>query len=164
METTRPHEAREVVRVTPESGRATRVAAVDLGRTWRRLMIGGLLGITLLAVSAVLVAGPMRSGWSSAAIDSHNVDPGPRPVGTPMVVCLGTADVRGGVVTLLPTASGRVLAVTVEDNAEVQAGQVLVQMDARLAQTQLREAEAGLEAAEAQRAEARRGPISIACC
>ena len=76
--------------------------------------------------------------------------------GTPTAAALGTVDVRGGVVTLLPTVSGRVLAVHVEDNADVKAGEVLMQLDARAAQTQLREAEAALEAAEAQRSEARR--------
>ena len=152
MEITQSHETRDVVRVAscPEP------ALVWPGqprRAWRRLIFAAILGTMLLGLSAYLVAGPMRSGWSPASAEVS-----PRPTKTPMVVCLGTADVRGGVVTLLPTVSGRVLLVNVEDGAEVKAGQVLVKLDDRLAQTQLREAEAALESAEAHRAEARKGP------
>jgi multidrug resistance efflux pump len=158
VESTRPHETtRDVVRVTACPDVPSRTAPpTKFG--WRRLLVAAGLGVILLVVSAFVVVGPMRSGWSSAASDSDSTHLGPRPSGTPTVVCLGTADVRGGVVRLLPTVPGRVLAVHVDDNADVSAGQVLLTLDDRQARSQLREAEAALQAAESQCHEARKGP------
>jgi membrane fusion protein (multidrug efflux system) len=67
-------------------------------------------------------------------------------------------DVRGGVVSLNPTVSARVTKVLVHDNDEVRAGQVLIQLDDRIARTHLAEAEAGLQASLAQQVEAIKGP------
>lgn len=155
MESTRPHETRDVVRVTACPDVPARTAPT---LAWSRLLVATSLGGVLLVASAFVVAGPMRSGWTSAASDNASTHLGPRPSGTPTVVCLGTADVRGGVVRLLPTVSGRVLAVHVDDNADVSAGQILLTLDDRQARNQLREAEAALQAAESQRHEARKGP------
>lgn len=158
METARSQETHEIVRVTscPESATPRRS---ESRRLWRWLVLGTVVGIGLLGVSTFLMVGPLRSGWTRAATDRDSTpELAHRPTGNPVVVCLGTADVRGGVVTLMPTVSGRVIEVKVEDNADVSAGTVLLRLDDRIAVTQLREAEAALEAAEAHHAETSKGP------
>jgi HlyD family secretion protein len=159
VETARSQETRDVVRVSscPESTTPARVPENSRASAWRRLTIGGSIGAVLLGLSAFLIIGPLRTGWNPASANTSET-PGPHLGSTATVVCLGTADVRGGVVSLLPTVSGRVLAVNVDDNADVKPGEVLVRLDDRVAQTQLREADAALEAAEAQRAQTRKGP------
>jgi multidrug resistance efflux pump len=148
-----------VVRVAPETGTATPAAAREGRKAWRRLAFGVAVGLVLIGVSAFLVAGPMKSGQHSTANAANDTSLPSRTVkGAPIVVSLGVVDVRGGVVSLNPTVSGRVTAVLVQDNAEVRAGQVLVQLDDRIAKTQLAEAEAGLQAAKAQLTEAVKGP------
>jgi multidrug resistance efflux pump len=124
-------------------------------KPWRRLLVGGALGLILALLSFILVAGLLHSQSRSEAPRAADAA---RPNALPVVVCLGSADVRGGVVSLYPTVSGRVTKVCVEENDPVEAGQVLLRLDDRIARTQLREAEAGVQAAEAQLAEALKAP------
>jgi multidrug resistance efflux pump len=132
-----------------------RATFTETRNAWRRLLIGGVLGVILVVCSFILVGGQMHSQTPGGA--SPTLDMG-RENAVPVVVCLGSADVRGGVVSLLPTVPGRVVAVSVQENEAVEAGQVLLKLDDRLARTQLQEAEAGLQAAEAQLAEAMKAP------
>jgi len=74
----------------------------------------------------------------------------------PVVVGLGMADVEGGVLSLYPTVPGRVTEVPVAENAVVRSGAVLLRLDDEAARAQVGEAEAALEAAEAQLAEGRK--------
>lgn len=76
----------------------------------------------------------------------------------PVVACLGLVDFDGGVLALQPTVPGRVLEVPVVENQCVKAGAVLMRLDDAAARAGVGEAEAALEAAEADLAEARHAP------
>lgn len=73
------------------------------------------------------------------------------------VVCFGHVDVEYGVQSLYPLQPGRVKEVLVHDAARVKAGKALLEMDDRNAKNVLREADADLKAAVAQREQARTG-------
>lgn len=81
--------------------------------------------------------------------------PAPSPRG---VVCVGYVDVELGLTSLYPLQPGRVVTVAIAETDHVSAGTVLLQMDDTQAKLRLREAEAGLEAARIQLAEARKLP------
>jgi multidrug resistance efflux pump len=71
------------------------------------------------------------------------------------VVCFGHVDVAHGVISLYPTQPGRVEAVPIEENQRVKKGDILVQLDDRLAKLLVDQARADYEAAVAQEKEAR---------
>src|SRR5205807_3616861 len=96
-------------------------------------------------------------GSASESKDKHAEDSSGKR-STPVTVALGQADVEGGVLSLSPTMPGRVAAVPVAENEEVRAGAVLLRLDGEAARAQVEEAEAALTAAEAELAEARKGP------
>jgi multidrug resistance efflux pump len=74
------------------------------------------------------------------------------------LVCVGYVDVESGLVSLYPLQPGRVVTVSAAETDHVAAGTVLVRMDDSQARLRLREAEAGLEGARLQLAEARKLP------
>jgi multidrug resistance efflux pump len=74
------------------------------------------------------------------------------------VACLGVVDVENGVLSLSPAVAGRVVEVSAQTNNAVSAGAVLLRLEDDVARADLQKAEAALRGAEAQLAEARKGP------
>ena len=74
------------------------------------------------------------------------------------LVCYGHVDVEGGVQALAPTQPGRVAAVLVKENQEVEAGAVLIRLEDHPARLRVAEAEAVLRSAEERCREARKQP------
>src|SRR5262249_17979190 len=71
-------------------------------------------------------------------------------------VCLGHVDVEHGITSLYPLQPGRVVEVLARETQSVKAGDVLLRLDDALARQRVREAEADLEAAQAQLVQARK--------
>jgi putative ABC transport system ATP-binding protein len=92
-----------------------------------------------------------RLGWNSAKEASSTGK-------SRLVVCTGYVDVEGGVLSLYPTLPGRVAEVLVRENETVQAGAVLLRLEDQAARYAVQETEAGVQAAEAQFAEAQKAP------
>jgi len=65
-------------------------------------------------------------------------------------VCIAYVDVDGGVTPLYPLQPGKVVAIPVRENQEVEPGDVLIRMDDTLQKAQLEEAKADVHAGEAQ--------------
>jgi multidrug resistance efflux pump len=111
------------------------------------------LGIVLL------VAGAAGAGWgylhSAAARPPQEHGPAPAAGGLPGVVCFGHADLEHGITALYPAQPGRVSEVPVSEGDEVAAGTVLVRLEDRLPRARVEEAEAAVEAARTQLAQAR---------
>lgn len=113
-----------------------------------------IVGILLLAASAV------GAGW---ALNNGNAGNPPAAgdrgasAAPPMVVAIGLADTPNGVVHLYPVQSGRVVKVVAE-GAAVKKDDVLLELDARLAEYRKREADADLQAAKAQLEQAKKLP------
>ncbi|CRI57119.1 HlyD family secretion protein [Pseudomonas sp. CCOS 191] len=103
------------------------VATGDSTRPANRRRIGIVLCIVALAVLA--------AGWAIARSSSATYT--------------DNAYVRGDVTSLAAKVAGYVVAVEVEDNQRVQAGEVLFRIDDRDYRAQLAQAEANLKAAEA---------------
>lgn len=103
------------------------VATGDSTRPDNRKRIGIVLCIVALAVLA--------TGWAIARSSSATYT--------------DNAYVRGDVTSLAAKVAGYVVAVEVEDNQRVQAGEVLFRIDDRDYRAQLAQAEANLKAAEA---------------
>ncbi|MEW9682544.1 HlyD family secretion protein [Pseudomonas sp. TE50-2] len=103
------------------------VATGDSTRPDNRKRIGIVLCIVALAVLA--------AGWAIARSSSATYT--------------DNAYVRGDVTSLAAKVAGYVVAVEVEDNQRVQAGEVLFRIDDRDYRAQLAQAEANLKAAEA---------------
>jgi multidrug resistance efflux pump len=74
------------------------------------------------------------------------------------IVCFGYVDVEPGVTPLYPLLPGRVTQVEVHENDAVKAGTVLLRLDDQVARLRVREAEADLEAAREQLAQALKLP------
>lgn len=113
-----------------------------------------MIGLGILAASTVGAAWILNSSRSAVAIAQGtqvaNV--------AARVVCFGHVDMEHGVTPLYPLMSGRVTSVEVRENETVKAGQILARLDDRLPQLLIREAEADLEAAKEQLAQARKLP------
>ena len=75
-----------------------------------------------------------------------------------LVVCYGYADLEGGVATLHPTQTGRVVEVVARENQEVAAGAPLLRLDDRAAHNGVEEARAALKEVDVKLAQAERGP------
>jgi multidrug resistance efflux pump len=82
----------------------------------------------------------------------------PGPADRSQVVCFGYADVEYGVISLHPSQAGRVAAVLVRENEEVDVGAALLRLDDHIAKLQVDEAEAALQAAQVQLAQAQKRP------
>jgi multidrug resistance efflux pump len=79
------------------------------------------------------------------------------PTRAPAVVATGVVVPEGDIVPLIPSVKGEVKEVLVKTDDLVKKGQVLLRMDKELALETLREAEVGVEYAEAQLEEAKAG-------
>jgi multidrug resistance efflux pump len=110
-----------------------------------------MVGLGALLVSAigsvVLLSGP-RADAAHGQSD--------RDIPLPRVVCFGHVDVEDGVASLYPLVSGRVLSVPGRENTEVKQGAELVRLDDELARLRTKEAEADLDAAKEQLAQAQK--------
>jgi multidrug resistance efflux pump len=120
--------------------------------------------LLLLGGAALVVLGIGAAGW---VIQTRGANGSTRASGTddslpqanlPAVVAIGTVDVEGGVVALLPLRPGRVAEVSVHENEVVRKGAVLLRLEDQLARFEVQEAEAAVQAAEAQMANARNAP------
>ena len=85
-------------------------------------------------------------------------DRGAAGVSDRTVVCFGHVDVESGVLTLRPSAPGRIVEVAVTDNQAVSPGAVLLRVDDALAKLQVEEARAEWKAAENQAAQLKKLP------
>ncbi len=120
--------------------------------------------VLLVAGTLALVLGIGLAGWMIQSRGASNLLNGMTtsepvaPVSLPALVAIGSVDVEGGVAALLPLQPGRVAEVLVHDNEAVRKGTVLLRLDDHVARWQVQEAEAAVQAAEAQLTEARKGP------
>ncbi|VTS08910.1 HlyD family secretion protein [Tuwongella immobilis] len=111
---------------------------------------------------ALFVAAGMGTRWlphlssTNAAVDPI---PPTAALALPLdVVSIGYVDLENGVISLLPTQSGRVVRADVKAGQQVTAGQELLRVDDRLAQSRLQEAELALQGAVQTQTQAKLGP------
>jgi multidrug resistance efflux pump len=110
----------------------------------RRIPLAVWLGGVLLAASLVIAV---------VALRSHAGDrDAPQPTSSTPIrpVAVGHVDVEGGVTPLYPVQPGRVVQIDAKEGVHVEAGVPLVRLDDTLAQIQVDEARAALEAAQTQ--------------
>ena len=101
-------------------------------------------GVVLLIASIATAIWAMRDLKDASPVASS--PPGP----TPVAVCFGRVDVLSGVVSLHPTQPGRVEDVRAKEGQDVQAGDVLLVMDSRLAEQLVVQTQQDVAAAQAQ--------------
>lgn len=106
-----------------------------------------ILGVLVLAGGAVGAGHALHSTEATTAVPGT-----PAPITG--VICFGHVDVEGGVTSLYPLTPGRVASLAVKEGAIVKVNDVLLRMDDRLAADRVHEAQAALQAAEAQLADA----------
>jgi HlyD family secretion protein len=104
-----------------------------------------LLGLVLLVGTAA------GAGWIFKRSEAEQPAPASRDdvPGSAGVICLGYVDVEPGVVPLYPLHPGQVVAVA-QEGQHVSKGTVLLQVDDRIPQAQLRQAQAARDAARKQ--------------
>jgi multidrug resistance efflux pump len=117
-----------------------------------------LSAIVLAAVSLALAGWAIHSQEKPPASSARSGTSSTETEAQPIVACLGVVDFDGGVLSLHPSVSGRVVEVPVAENVSVRPGDVLVRIDDEAARARLNETEAALEAALAQSAEAQKIP------
>jgi multidrug resistance efflux pump len=114
-------------------------------------------GFLALMVAGVWATGTGRWVHSSDAPEPPSEPPGrSSSPGPGSVVCFGYVDVEPGLTALYPLQPGRVEEVLIQENQAVKAGTVLLRLDKRLADGQLRQALADLEAARVRLEQARK--------
>lgn len=96
-----------------------------------------------------LILAALAAGCSRTAAEPR---PAPASADAAEVVCLGYADVAGGVADLRPERPGRVVQVFVEEGATVKDKQDLFRLDDAEARQEVARARANLKAAEAREA------------
>jgi multidrug resistance efflux pump len=117
--------------------------------TWR-LAIAGLALLTLSTGGAL---------WALRAPAGGNTQgSGTSAAGERGVVCIGHADVEGGVAALTPAQPGRVVEILTQEDQAVKAGTPLLRLDDTPARLAVQQAEADLRAARAQLGEAQKLP------
>ena len=121
-----------------------------------------LLGIAVLAASAVGAGWMLRSPAGDASDTSGAETNGPKRGTEPSVVCFGLVDSEDGLLSLLPTLSGRVVEVAVKEGQAIAVGAVLLKLDDRLARFQVQRAEAALNEAKGSLAKAKSAPAQHA--
>jgi multidrug resistance efflux pump len=106
----------------------------------------GPLFFILIAAGALacgfLIARPLAPHASGTDV------PPPPPARIPVVVCLGHVDIDGGLTSINPPHSGRVVAVGATEGAAVEAGAVLLKLDDRPARFEAEQARAAVENAK----------------
>lgn len=137
----------------PEKARPER-ASPRRRRSRLTFLVG--LGILLLVVSLVGASWALQSpGGGNATSPGAEAPAATAPTSTlPEITAFGHVDVNAGIVTRYALQPARVVKVGVEENQPVKAGAVLVELDSRLARTQLEEAQADLNAAVLQQKQA----------
>jgi multidrug resistance efflux pump len=113
-----------------------------------------LFGLAALIVCALGALPALVPNLRSENPERDRVDSSPMQ----RVVCFGYVDVEHGVTPLYPLTPGRVVKIEVHESQTVEAGAVLVRLDDRLAHLHLQEAEADVEAAQAQLAQVEKSP------
>jgi multidrug resistance efflux pump len=114
-----------------------------------------LLGLTLLGASVVGASRVLHL----RADDRPRLESEVRTARSEAsAICTGFVDVEGGITSLYPLQPGRVMLVLAHENDDVKAGSVLFRLDDRPAKALLEQAQADLNAARAQLAEARKLP------
>src|SRR5205823_7577134 len=119
-------------------------------RRWLRTVT--LTGAAVVGVGAACV------GCVVSQVEIARSDADSRPAEESRVLCFGYVDVKHGVRSLYPLQPGRVAEVLVEENQPVSAGTALMRLDDETAQLQVQEAQAALESARVQLAQARKLP------
>jgi multidrug resistance efflux pump len=112
------------------------------------LMVFGLL----LLVSSMTAISLTFHPWSKVGAPVGSAT----PPGTRRAVAVAYVDVEGGVRSLYPAVTGRVVSAPVPEGKEVEEGTVLLCIDDTLAQARLKEAKVEMEAAEERLAQARK--------
>jgi multidrug resistance efflux pump len=113
--------------------------------------------ILLLGVAVLIISAAGAALVPNLRIGYQGQDSADSPA-TQSVVCFGYVDVEHGLTPLYPLSPGRVVKVEVHEAQSVEAGAVLVRLDDRLARLRLQEAEADLEATQAQLVQAEKAP------
>jgi HlyD family secretion protein len=101
----------------------------------------------LLVAGGALAAGFLIARPLAPHASGIDVLP-PAPARIPAVVCLGHVDVDGGVTSINPPHSGRVVAIGVTEGATVEAAAVLLKLDDRPARFEAEQARAAVETAK----------------
>jgi multidrug resistance efflux pump len=108
----------------------------------------------------LLVGTALGAGWflnHTPAVGSDTSADKDKDVNLPVTVCIGQVDVDPGIVNLHPVVPGRVTEVVAE-GIEVKKGDILLKLDAQLAESKLKEARADLDAAKGAFADAEKLP------
>lgn len=119
----------------------------------RIIRLAWLIGFLVLISSGAGAGWVLRAGDKSPA--PHAADETQPERG---VVCFGHVDVEGGVSSLYPLQPGRVVEVIAREAMAYKKGDLLLRLDDVLATQRFREAEADLQAAQAQRDQASKLP------
>jgi multidrug resistance efflux pump len=124
----------------------------------RRLRFIGVLAL-IGTLTGVLGANRFIQGRVFLRQTNGTAPPAATPPRAPAVVATGVVVPEGDIVPLIPSVKGEVKEVLVKTDDVVKKGQVLLRMDRELALETLREAEVGVEFAEAQLEEAKAGML-----
>jgi multidrug efflux pump subunit AcrA (membrane-fusion protein) len=118
------------------------------------------LGTIGLALAVISTAGAIFALNPNGAKGQRTADTvaNPSSRNPAALVCYGTIDTETGILPLYPVQPSRVVAVPVKEHQTVKKGDVLLQLDDRLAKTRFDQAKADLDAATADLALARKAP------
>lgn len=117
-------------------------------------MIKRWLFLVALLVPVAAGAVVLRSYFEAPTLPTTSAGADARGDGQ-AIVCFGRVDLEAGVTALGALHPGRVVAVCIDENSEVQAGTILVRMDDALAKLRVGEAEVALKLAQEQLGSAR---------
>jgi membrane fusion protein (multidrug efflux system) len=115
-------------------------------RRWRKsLVFSYSLGVLVLLASIVTVAISLHSHASSSAKPST-----PAPKDTKPWNASGNVDIEGGITAVNPAQMGRVKSIEVKEDQLVEEGKPLFYLDDTVPQLKVKQAKAGVEAAQGQ--------------
>jgi multidrug resistance efflux pump len=118
--------------------------AYNSGMRFPRLGIWITLGCVLLLATIGGAVWVLRGSDTNTSSLPSPTDP------VPIAVCFGRVDAPSGVASLHPVQSGRIVAVTVKEGQEVEAGDVLLIVDRQIAEQLVAQAREDVEAAQVQ--------------